>query len=120
MEGITIWQEKRKHKRIPLHYYLQISEQGTSKHLGYLVDVSMEGFKLLSEEPIAIGTELLCVLRLPEVFNDRNRISFMARTCWCRKDVNPEYYVSGYNIEEIEPDGPDVISLIIHYYGYKV
>lgn len=113
-------QEKRKHKRIPLHYYLMVSEKGTRKELGYMIDVSKEGFKLLSEGPISVGSELLCVLRLPEFFNDRKEISFLATTCWCQKDVNPDYYVSGYRIKDIEPDGPAVISTIMHFYGYNI
>lgn len=85
-----------------------------------MIDVSKEGFKLLSEQEIPVGSELLCVLHLPEVLNDRNKISFLARACWCAKDVNPEYYASGYHIEDIDPDGNVVLSTIIHYYGYKV
>ncbi|MFC1837720.1 PilZ domain-containing protein [Thermodesulfobacteriota bacterium] len=114
-----MWKEKRKNKRIPLHFYLQVSEKGSSKHLGYMIDVSNEGFKLLSEEPISIGSEVLCVLHLPEAFNDRQDISFMTSCCWCRKDVNPDYYVSGYQIDDLEPDGQSIISIIMHYYGHR-
>ncbi len=96
---------------------MQVSEKGSSKHLGYMIDISKEGFKLLSEKEISVGSELLCVLHLPEIFNDRDAISFMATARWSHEDVKPDHFVSGYHIKEIEPDGPDVISVIIHYYG---
>jgi hypothetical protein len=118
--GRPIKQERRKHKRIPLHFYLQVSEQGTKRQLGDMTDVSKEGFKLISKEKIEVGTELLCVLHLPEEFNDRRDVSFVARACWCHKDKNSDSYSSGYNIEDIEPDGPAVISTIMHFYGYKI
>ena len=110
--------EKRKHKRIPLHYYLKVSENPTEKHLGYMIDVSEKGFKMLSEDAIPRGSELVCTVHLPEILNNLKEISFRARSCWCCKDVNPDYYASGYHIEEIEPDGETVSSLIIHKYGH--
>ena len=112
--------EKRKQKRISLHYYLKVSETNSQEHLGYMIDVSEEGFKLLSERHIPTGSELVCSLHLPEVLNDRKEISFKARACWSGKDVNPDYYASGYHIDEIEPDGETVIAIIIEQYGYKV
>jgi len=112
-------QNKRKHKRFPLQNYLKVSETDSQKHLGYMIDVSEDGFKLLSEDHISKGSELICSLHLPEVLNDRRAISFKARTCWSDKDVNPDYYASGFHINEIDPDGDTVISLIIHKYGHK-
>ncbi len=111
--------EKRKHKRVPLHFYLQVSEKGSSKQLGYMIEVSKEGLKLLSEEPIKVGNELLCVLHLPEEFNDRRTMSFIAKARWCHQDDNSDNYVSGYHIDEMEPNGSDIISVIMHYYGQK-
>ena len=112
--------EKRKHKRIPLHYYLKVSGSDSEEHHGYLIDVSEEGFKLLSEEQIPEGTELQCTVHLPEELGGWQELSFKAKACWSGKDVNPDYYVSGYKIDEIEPEGDVVIALIIHHYGYKV
>jgi hypothetical protein len=120
LEGRLIKQEKRKHKRIPLHFYLKVSESNSKKHLGYMIDVSKEGFKLLSEDHIPKGSELTCSLQLPEDLDVMDEISFKARSCWTGKDINPDYYVSGYHIDEIEPDGEKIISLIIDHYGYKV
>jgi hypothetical protein len=120
LEGRPIKQEKRKHKRIPLHFYLKVLESNTQKHLGYIIDVSEEGFKLLSEEHIPIGSELTCTLYLPEDIEGFKELSFKATACWSGKDINPNYYISGYHIDEIEPDGDTIISLIIYHYGYKV
>jgi len=85
-----------------------------------MIDVSEEGFKMLSEEQIPTGTELVCTLHLPDVIVGKEEISFKAKSCWSGKDVNPDYYASGYHIDEIEPDGETVISLIIHHYGHQV
>ena len=112
--------EKRKHKRISLHYYMKVSESDSEEHLGYLIDVSKEGFKLLSEDHIPTGTELSCTVHLPDDLKGWKELSFKAKACWSGKDVNPDYYASGYHIDEIEPDGETVIALIIHHYGYNV
>ena len=49
--------EQRKHKRVPLHYNMKVSENDSEEHLGYLIDVSEEGFKMLSEDHIPTCTE---------------------------------------------------------------
>ncbi len=85
-----------------------------------MIDVSEEGFKLLSEDQIQTGNELVCTIQLPDDLKGRKELSFKAKSCWSRKDVNPDYYASGYHIEEIEPDGETVIALIIHHYGHNV
>jgi len=113
-------QEKRKHKRVPLHYYLKVLESNSEEHLGYLIDVSEEGFKLLSEDQIPIGSEVVCTVQLPDEIKGYKDLSFKAKACWSRKDINPNYYASGYHIDEIEPDGETVISLIINHYGHQV
>jgi hypothetical protein len=120
LEGKFIMQEKRKHKRIPLHYNLKVSANDTEDHLGYMIDVSEEGFKLLSEKQIPTGSEVVCSVQLPEEIKGYKELSFKAVSCWSAQDVNPDYYASGYRIDEIEPDGETVIALIIHQYGHKV
>ena len=112
--------EKRKHKRIPLHYYLKVIGSDSEEHLGFMIDVSEEGFKLLSEHKISAGSEVECTVQLPEDIKGFKELSFMAVARWSGKDVNPDYYASGYHINEIEPDGKTVIALIIHHYGYSV
>jgi hypothetical protein len=112
--------DKRKHKRIPLHYYLKVSDSNSAEHLGYMIDVSKEGFKLISEGHVPTGSELVCTVLLPEEIEGWKEISFKARARWSDRDVNPNYYVSGYHIDEMEPDGSTIISLIIYHYGYNV
>ena len=104
--------ERRKHKRIPLHYYLKVLESNPEEHLGYMIDVSKKGFQLLSENHIPPGSELVCTVYLPEDLNGSKELSFKARSCWSGRDVNPTYYASGYHIDEIEPDGDTIIALI--------
>ena len=112
--------KKRKHKRIPLHYYLKVSVNSSEEHIGYMIDISNDGFKLLSENQIPQDSELVCTVHLPEDLEGSKDLSFKARSCWIVKDVNPDYYASGYHIDEIGPDGDEIISLIIHYYGYNL
>jgi hypothetical protein len=113
-------QEKRKHKRIPLHYYLKVTETASDKHLGYMIDISKEGFKLLSEDQIPTGSEIIFTVQLPEDIKGWTELTFKAKACWSRKDVNPDYFVSGYHIDKMEPDGQTIISWVIHHYGHTV
>ena len=117
--GGTTLVEKRKHKRIPLHYYLKVTENDSAEHIGFMIDISEEGFKLLSEKEIPMGTELVCKVHLPDELEGARDLTFKARSCWVGKDVNPDYFASGYHIDEMEPSGETVIALIMRNYGYN-
>ena len=52
-------EEKRKHKRVNLIYYLEIFDNTTDKHLGYLVDITPEGLMMISEEQMPSGEDFI-------------------------------------------------------------
>ena len=58
--------EQRKHKRVNLIYYLEIYDNNSEKHLGYLVDITPEGLMMISEEEVQAGTEYQLVKALKE------------------------------------------------------
>ena len=111
--------DSRKLKRIHLIYYLRIFDINTGENVGHLVDITTEGLIMVSEDPIPTGKEYSYRMQLPETIIGRREIDFAAHCLWCRKDVNPDFYVSGYRINNITPQETKTITALINAYGFK-
>ena len=60
---------------------------------------------MISEEPVPNGKDFTFTMHLPVVITGRESIQFKAHSLWCKKDINPDFYVSGYTIKDIDPVG---------------
>jgi hypothetical protein len=96
-------QNKRKLKRVHLIYYLRLFDNQTNDQVGHLVDITTEGIMMISAGNIT----------------GRDEIEFQARSLWCRKDFNPDFYVAGFKIEKISAKELKTITALINQYGFK-
>ena len=111
--------EKRKLKRVHLIYYLRIFDSNTGVNIGHLVDITTKGIMVISEEPAPTGKNFSFIMHLPATMSGRKTIQFKAHSLWCKKDINPDFYVSGYQIKEISPQEIETITALINEYGFK-
>jgi len=86
---------KRKIRRIHLIYYLRLFDNETNIQVGHLVDITTEGIMMISEESVPMGKDFSFKMHLPGIITGRDEINFRARCLWCRKDFNPDLFVSG-------------------------
>jgi PilZ domain len=112
-------QEKRKKKRTHLIDYLEIIDNDSGSVIGHLADISPQGIMMVGHKPIALNKDFSFRLQLPASFTDSDVISFRAHSLWCKKDVNPEFYVSGFNFSEIADDEIKILTDLIKSYGFK-
>jgi len=110
---------KRKIRRIHLIYYLRLFDNETNIQVGHLVDITTEGIMMISEESMPMGKDISFKMHLPGIITGRDEINFRARCLWCRKDFNPDFFVSGYAIEKISPKEIKTITALINQYGFK-
>lgn len=111
--------DKRQLKRVHLIYYLRIFDTENGENVGHLVDITTQGIMMISEGPIPIGKDFTLRMQLPSTITGREEIHFIARSLWCKKDFNPDFYVSGYRIEKITPQEAKTITALINAYGFK-
>jgi hypothetical protein len=111
--------DKRKLKRVHLIYYLRLFDNQTNDQVGHLVDITTEGIMMISEEPTPLGKDFSFKMQLPGDITGRDEIEFKARCLWCRKDFNPDFYVSGFKIEKTSPKELKTITTLINQYGFK-
>jgi hypothetical protein len=111
--------EKRDGARRHLVFYLRIFDGLSSRVLGHLMDISPSGLMLLSDEPIAVNEEYRMRMRLPEeISENNNEILFKAVSRWCKKDDNPDFYVTGFQVQEMDNKTKELITHLIDEFGF--
>ncbi len=105
-------QEQRQSPRKVADQVLEIHDQVTGNTLGCIVNISAEGFMLLSQEPMLIGTEYQLNLIDPSS-QDRQSTTFRAEAVWSTEASHPESFWSGFRITEISSEDVRYIDRLI-------
>lgn len=111
--------ERRKIKRRHLIYYLRVFNHATNQLIGHLVDITTKGMMLLSEDPIPTERTFHFRMKLPREIHSKAQIQFHATSIWCKKDVNPDFYATGFSLEKVSTQDVDIINRLISDYGFR-
>jgi hypothetical protein len=110
---------KRQRKRAHLIYYLDILDIDSGANIGHLADITPEGIMIVSEAPVSVDKDFSFRLLLPSEISGRQDIEFKARCLWCKQDFIPDFYVSGYKIQDLTPQELKTVTDLINSYGFK-
>jgi hypothetical protein len=106
-----------KQKKKYLVQFFQVLDRLTNNPIGHLVDISTGGMMIIGKEPIKEGIILKLRIDLPEIIQESSHLSIDARCIWCRQDVNPEYYYTGFDILVISPNHAGIIEELVREIG---
>ena len=111
----------RDHQRAYITFYLRIFE--AERFLGFVVDISKEGIKVLSEMPLDKEKNYSLKMKIPTSLEWKGRkdedryIDFTARCIWSKHDqVDKEFYISGFNFTRFDEEGNKIIHAMIEQY----
>ncbi len=110
--------QERKLKRRHLIYYLRIYDRLTGELLGHLADITTDGMMLMSERPIDLEKSFQLEMTLPEEVTGNRKIVFRAKSLWSKKDINPDFYDTGFEIEDINEDDVALLKVLIDQFGF--
>ncbi|RFA25840.1 hypothetical protein CAI21_17940 [Alkalilimnicola ehrlichii] len=94
-------EEKRNTDRKLVRQLLRVMDRNNHAVLGNLVNLSPEGFMLISPNALVEGGYSELELELPKIVNGRSRIAVDARCIWCQKSSYSDDYGAGFQIERI-------------------
>jgi hypothetical protein len=77
------------------------------------------GLMIISENPIETSQSFLLRIDLPDDIYDTPVLNFSAKSVWCRLDIDPNFYNTGFQLEDIAADGKNIIAQIIEDYGFR-
>lgn len=101
--------EKRRQKRKHLVYYLEIFDITADVLLGHMVDITTDGFMMVTKKSIESDQVFHLEITLPERDAGKEYIVFEARSIWCKQDVKPELYGVGFQFVKVDPEDAEII-----------
>jgi hypothetical protein len=109
--------DRRRMKRRHLFYYLQVFERASELMLGYMMNVTPDGFMLLSDKPLEVGRTWALRLNLPVEIMGKRQMEVEGKSAWCRPDANPDFYNIGFQILHPSWDEMMVIEQLVDDFG---
>jgi hypothetical protein len=119
MDSGGLFDDKRKLKRRHLIYYLRIFNNQNSELLGHLIDITSEGLMMISENSIEIEKDFELRMVLPQEILSREDLLFQTTSIWCKKDVNPDFFATGFRIRDISMEDIGIIERLIRQHGFQ-
>ncbi len=110
--------EKRTIKRHHLSYYLKVYNRKTGKPIGYIVNISTEGLRLVSHIPLLTHSVFQFRIKLPREIQGERNIDFDALSCWCRPDVSPDCFDTGFKIVEAPESLLNLVDGLSNYFRF--
>ena len=112
-------QERRKYPRKDLLLFANVYDSKSGHIIGTLLNITLEGAMILSENKIDSDKSMELHIKLPEIFVQKNELVFSANTRWCAPDINPEFFDVGYQFANVSEEDRKIILEIIEKYGFK-
>ncbi len=105
--------DKRQVDRWHLVYYLRVFDGMNRQILGHLVDISEKGIMLICDNPVAVNKIYHLRMSLPNRMKDHDEMIFPAISRWCKSDTDPNFYLVGFQLEDLDPAFRNLIATLI-------
>lgn len=92
--------------------YFGVFDRSSGDFIGYLIDLSSEGMKVLSKRTVPEGEVMKLRIELPEEIKGSDELLVEARNVWCEKDAKPEFNRLGFSFATTFPYHAEIINLL--------
>lgn len=90
----------------------KVYDRITDKSIGYMVDISSEGMKILSRIFVRENTIYKVRIELPEEVKGSDQLTIDVRCVWCERDPETELYRAGFAFVSTFPHHKEIIELL--------
>ena len=105
-------------QRHQLTFFLKVFNRFTDKPIGYLRNVSDGGLMLISQLPMLVDANFEFRIKLPGADGEVQFIDLTARCLWCREDLTPHYYDSGFILYQPPAEYSALITTLRQYFSF--
>lgn len=109
---------ERRIERHQLPYFLRVFNRFTDKPIGFLGNVSKEGLMLFSPLPLLVDGMFELRLKIPGRDGQLHQIDLAAQCQWCREDVTPNTYDSGFVLLQPPTEYSALIIALHQYFSF--
>ena len=111
-------QERRHTQRKKFGFYMKVLDDETENIVGHLVDVSVDGFRLETSEPLPLKKEYHMHMELTPDISDKLFMFIAGRTIWCKADtIMPNMHHVGFLITSISEHDKEIYQRLLETYG---
>lgn len=110
--------DRRTIKRRHLIYYLRVHNGESGELMGHIVDISTSGIMLMSDGKVDSGLEFPMRANWRNMDQQEEQIKFRAESRWCKRDINPSFYLTGYRLMDVDPEAFSTIQELIRDLGF--
>lgn len=103
-------------KRNYCKVFFQILNEETGEQLGNLVDITVDGMRIMSSSRVNPDAIYLLRLVLPTEIEGVSELTLSAISRWCNQDTNPEFYNAGFEFRNVPMKNVKVIRRIIEQF----
>lgn len=108
---------KQEHRRTPrkrLQQFLPVLDAGSQQPLGRLVDISLAGMMMISNEPMETGQDIWLQIQSPED-SGLPALRIQARTVWTRSSShNQTHHGCGLEFSNLTVEQQTLLQQLIH------
>ncbi len=112
-------QTNRKLKRRHLIYYLKVMESNTDKEIGFLINITTSGILIMSEKQIEVDKIFSLKVQLKTDLTTEDYLVFDAKSKWCTKSVNSDFYDTGFEMLNVSIEDFKGIENVIEELGFN-
>ncbi|MEW5924187.1 MAG: PilZ domain-containing protein [Candidatus Zixiibacteriota bacterium] len=106
--------EKRKFVGRQACHNLSLFDRKTGDFLGRVVNMSINGLMLVSDQPIEFPKLYECKIELPEEILESRELIFDAESKWCNKNDELNCYETGFLLRNLSEKVGDIVRLLMH------
>ena len=110
---------QRSIERHQLPYYLKVFNRITDKPMGSIGNVSLDGLMLISQLPILLNARFDMRLKIPGHDGRLRCIDFCATCQWCREDVTPGSFDSGFALVAPPAEYVEMVDALRYYFSFR-
>ena len=107
----------RKHQRQELNATILIRNSMNRELIGELVNITVEGLMIISDQEMNTSSIFQFSLELPEAINGLSQIDLVVDCLWSRRAENVNRHWSGYQIIDASPEALQTIDDLISGYA---
>ncbi|MDO8696307.1 MAG: pilus assembly protein PilZ [Pseudomonadales bacterium RIFCSPLOWO2_12_59_9] len=110
---------QRSIERHQLPYYLKVFNRITDKPMGSIGNVSLDGLMLISQLPMLLNARFDMRLKIPGKDHRLHYIDFHATCQWCREDITPGSFDSGFALVAPPADYVEMVDALRYYFSFR-
>ncbi len=105
--------DQRNQERRRTSDYFIVYDQETNELIGRVIDLTIDGAKMISEMPVPAPRVVQCKLVMPRMIGRYRNLYIQAECKWCKKNHRLGWHEAGYEFVDISEENYNIITELI-------